>query len=202
MIFRLALDPQFYPVKRKLIYCSRTVPEIEKALSELKRLMEYRISNAETDEQRARESAFTGVGLTSRKNLCIHPEVKCTVPVICVIYNLHLKVSKEKKGKVVDARCRDLTNTATVNKARAEPRSVEVCDFHEVRDPSFPLAPRYHSKTCWKNMNEIQHDRLLSPGGIWTLADILQHGRETSTCPYFTIRRSVCSRLLFFAMEN
>ena len=28
--------------ERKLIYCSRTVTEIEKALAELKRLMEYR----------------------------------------------------------------------------------------------------------------------------------------------------------------
>ena len=66
---------QFFPLKRKLIYCSRTVPEIEKALSELKRLMEYRISVAETEEQRDKEKAFTGLGLTSRKNLCIHPEV-------------------------------------------------------------------------------------------------------------------------------
>ncbi|KAF8759933.1 DNA repair helicase [Rhizoctonia solani] len=58
---------QFYPTKRKLIYCSRTVPEIEKALSELKRLMAYRISQAETPEQRIKEEAFTGLGLTSRK---------------------------------------------------------------------------------------------------------------------------------------
>ncbi|KAF8743257.1 DNA repair helicase, partial [Rhizoctonia solani] len=85
---------QFYPTKRKLIYCSRTVPEIEKALSELKRLMAYRISQAETPEQRIKEEAFTGLGLTSRKNLCLNPEV-----------------SKEKKGKVVDARCRDLTSS-------------------------------------------------------------------------------------------
>jgi len=63
-------------VKRKLIYCSRTVPEIEKALSELKRLMEYRILTAETEEQREKEKNFTGLGLTSRKNLCIHPEVR------------------------------------------------------------------------------------------------------------------------------
>ncbi|KAH9079405.1 DNA repair helicase [Lactarius deliciosus] len=145
---------QFFPVKRKLIYCSRTVPEIEKALSELKRLMAYRISVAENNEQREKEEAFTGLGLTSRKNLCIHPEV-----------------SKEKKGKVVDARCRDLTNPAVVNKARAEPGSVEVCNFHE-------------------NMNDIPNENILSPG-IWTLADVLQHGRDTSTCPYFTIRRSM-----------
>ncbi|KAI0306578.1 DNA repair helicase [Multifurca ochricompacta] len=145
---------QFFPVKRKLIYCSRTVPEIEKALSELKRLMEYRISVAETEEQRAKEKAFIGLGLTSRKNLCIHPEV-----------------SKEKKGKVVDARCRDLTNSVVANEARAEPGSIEVCDFHE-------------------NMNDIPNENLLAPG-IWTLADILQHGRDTATCPYFTIRRSM-----------
>ncbi|KAI0273627.1 DNA repair helicase [Gloeopeniophorella convolvens] len=145
---------QFFPVKRKLIYCSRTVPEIEKALSELKRLMEHRISVAETDEQREKEKAFTGLGLTSRKNLCIHPEV-----------------SKEKKGKVVDARCRDLTNMATVTKARAEPGSIEVCSFHE-------------------NMNGIPNENLLAPG-VWTLADILQHGRDHGTCPYFTIRRTM-----------
>jgi hypothetical protein len=51
---------------------------------------------------------------------------------ICAIHNLHSKVSKEKKGKVVDARCRDLTNAAVVTKASEEPGSVEVCDFHEV----------------------------------------------------------------------
>ena len=33
---------QFYPEHRKLIYCSRTMSEIEKALAELKALMKYR----------------------------------------------------------------------------------------------------------------------------------------------------------------
>lgn len=60
---------QFYPQSRKLIYCSRTVPEIEKALAELKRLMEYR------EEQGANDGDFRGLGLTSRKNLCLNPDV-------------------------------------------------------------------------------------------------------------------------------
>jgi DNA excision repair protein ERCC-2 len=61
---------QHYPERRKLVYCSRTVPEIEKALAELKRLMEYRASTEnEIDD-------FLGIGLTSRKNLCVHPEVR------------------------------------------------------------------------------------------------------------------------------
>ncbi|KAI0054070.1 DNA repair helicase [Auriscalpium vulgare] len=143
---------QFFPIKRKLIYCSRTVPEIEKALSELKRLMEYRIEMAETEEQREKEKNFMGLGLTSRKNLCIHPEV-----------------SKEKKGKVVDGRCRDLTNAATMNRSREDPGSVQTCSFHD-------------------NLGDIEGGQLI-PQGIWTLADVLQYGREHGTCPYFTVRR-------------
>lgn len=87
------------------------MPEIEKVLAELKRLMEFR-----KNEGGMQEDDFLGFGLTSRKNLCIHPSV-----------------SKEKKGKAVDARCRDITNAAVCEKNRADPGSVEVCDWHEVR---------------------------------------------------------------------
>ncbi|KAK0459722.1 uncharacterized protein EV420DRAFT_1537392 [Desarmillaria tabescens] len=143
---------QFHPARRKLIYCSRTVPEIEKALAELKRLLAYRIECAETEDEKQKERSFTGLGLTSRKNLCIHPEV-----------------SKEKKGKVVDARCRDLTNAAVCEKGRADPGSVELCDWHE-------------------NLGKLEPGSLIPPG-ISTLADVLQYGRDNTTCPYFTVRR-------------
>jgi hypothetical protein len=43
-----------------------------------------------------------------------------------------LQVSKEKKGKVVDSRCRDLTSAFACEKGRAEPGSVPLCSFHEV----------------------------------------------------------------------
>ncbi|PPQ66084.1 hypothetical protein CVT26_010826, partial [Gymnopilus dilepis] len=142
----------YFPTKRKLIYCSRTVPEIEKALTELKRLMEYRTKCAETEEEKAKERNFTGLGLTSRKNLCINPEV-----------------SKEKKGKVVDARCRDLTNSAACEKGRANPGSVPLCDWHE-------------------NLGQMEPGQLIPPG-IWTLADVLQYGRDKTICPYFAVRR-------------
>lgn len=45
------------------------MPEIEKALAELKRLMEYR------EDMGANDTGFRGLGLTSRKNLCLNPEV-------------------------------------------------------------------------------------------------------------------------------
>ena len=31
----------------------------------------------------------------------------------------------------------------------------------------------------------------LIPPGIWTLADILQYGRNKGVCPYFAVRRMV-----------
>lgn len=60
-----------HPELGKLIYCTRTVPEMEKVLVELRELIEYR------------ERYITGssgqilaVGLSSRKNLCIHKGVQ------------------------------------------------------------------------------------------------------------------------------
>jgi hypothetical protein len=35
----------------------------------------------------------------------------------------------------------------------------------------------------------------LVPAGIWTLADVLEYGRDHGTCPYFTVRRMVCTPL-------
>ena len=50
-------------------------------------------------------------------------------------------------------------------------------------------------------MNEVTNENLLPPG-IWTLADVLQHGRDAGTCPYFTIRRSVCLHVRLLVMQD
>lgn len=101
---------QYYPEHRKLIYCSRTMSEIEKALAELKALMDYR------GEQLGEVEEFRGLGLTSRKNLCLHPSVK-----------------REKSGQVVDARCRSLT-AGFVKEKKERGEDVEVCIYHDNLD--------------------------------------------------------------------
>jgi len=35
----------------------------------------------------------------------------------------------------------------------------------------------------------------LIPGGIWTLADVLEYGRDKGVCPYFAVRRMARSLL-------
>ncbi|KAK4248644.1 hypothetical protein C7999DRAFT_40152 [Corynascus novoguineensis] len=101
---------QYYPSHRKLIYCSRTMSEIEKALVELKALMKFRA------ERLGYEEEFRGLGLTSRKNLCLHPSVK-----------------REKSGNVVDARCRSLT-AGFVKEKKEKGEDVEVCVYHDNLD--------------------------------------------------------------------
>lgn len=83
--------------------------EIEKALAELKALMKYR------EDQLGHEEQFRGLGLTSRKNLCLHPSVK-----------------REKSGAVVDARCRSLT-AGFVKEKKAKGEDVASCVYHDVR---------------------------------------------------------------------
>ncbi|KAJ3218139.1 hypothetical protein HDU67_006543 [Dinochytrium kinnereticum] len=116
-----ALDAKFYPEKRKLIYCSRTVPEIEKALAELRRLMEYR-------------------------------------------------VSQEKRGNVVDAKCRSLTASWVREAAKtSDPRDIELCEFFE-------------------NLESAEATATM-PAGVYTLEDLKEFGQKRKYCPYFLARR-------------
>lgn len=74
------------------------------------------------------EENYFGIGLTSRKNLCLHPVV-----------------SKERKGKVVDSKCRNMTASWVRSKAGKGRQgqeegeamdvdtNIELCDFYEVR---------------------------------------------------------------------
>ncbi|NXJ58716.1 ERCC2 helicase, partial [Spizaetus tyrannus] len=95
----------------KLIYCSRTVPEIEKVIEELRKLMDF------YEKELGEKVPFLGLALSSRKNLCIHPEV-----------------SSLRFGKEVDSRCLSLT-ASYVRAQHQRDGSVPACRFFEVRDP-------------------------------------------------------------------
>ncbi|KRT81408.1 helicase, partial [Oryctes borbonicus] len=94
-------------IVRKLIYCSRTVPEIEKVIEELKKLLSY---YEKRDDVYPR---LTGVVMTSRKNLCIHPEV-----------------STQREGKIVDGRCHSLTASYIRDRHNFDD-SVPICQYFE-----------------------------------------------------------------------
>lgn len=94
-------------IVRRLIYCSRTVPEIEKVVAELKILMDYYKKHTGSHPN------ITGLVLSSRKNMCIHPEV-----------------NKEREGKTVDSKCYGLTAGCVRERNRFD-ESVPVCQYFE-----------------------------------------------------------------------
>ena len=99
-----------HPEAGKLIYCTRTVPEMEKCLAELKRLRKYR------DEVRganAPKAPFLALCLSSRRNLCVLDEV----------------VNRTDRESV-DAECRKRT-ASWVREARAQTGSGPCCSFHD-----------------------------------------------------------------------
>jgi hypothetical protein len=98
------------------------------------------------------------------------------------------QVSKEKKGKVVDSRCRDLTSAFACEKGRAEPGSVPLCSFHEV---GCWLPDRVQRRRLTEQeLNNYETGNLI-PAGVHTLDDVKKYGIEKGVCPYFTIRRMV-----------
>lgn len=96
-----------HPEVGKLVYCTRTVPEMEKVLSELKFLQEYR------ERKLGKRAQMIALGLSSRKNMCIHPDV-----------------AEERSRESVDAKCRKLTASWVRMKSIDDPE-IELCDFFE-----------------------------------------------------------------------
>ncbi|KAM9920620.1 hypothetical protein OXX59_007043, partial [Metschnikowia pulcherrima] len=155
-----------YPEHRKIVYCSRTMSEIEKALIELQNLMDYRSNELGYVED------FRGLGLTSRKNLCLHPTI-----------------SKERKGAVVDEKCRRVTNGQLKHKLEEQNISPDemtqkadelgLCSFHE------------------KLYDFDQHD--LIPAGVYSFESLTKYCKQQGTCPYFTVRRmiSFCNVVIY-----
>jgi DNA excision repair protein ERCC-2 len=54
----------------KLVYCTRTVQEMEKVLKELKEVTKYRLS-----ESGKASCDILAIGLSSRRNLCVHQTI-------------------------------------------------------------------------------------------------------------------------------
>lgn len=91
----------------KLVYCTRTVHEMEKTLGELKILHDYQVSHL------GAQAKILALGLSSRKNLCVNPKV----------------LAAENRDSV-DAACRKRT-ASWVRALAAENPNVELCDYFE-----------------------------------------------------------------------
>ncbi|XP_052186554.1 general transcription and DNA repair factor IIH helicase subunit XPD isoform X2 [Diospyros lotus] len=105
LITSYALSKPSNPLK--LLYCTRTVHEMEKTLAELRLLHRYQVLHL------GPSARLLALGLSSRKNLCINPSV----------------VSADNRD-TVDAACRKLT-ASWVRALAVENPNVPTCPFFE-----------------------------------------------------------------------
>ncbi|KAK6164685.1 hypothetical protein DH2020_001549 [Rehmannia glutinosa] len=105
LITSYALSKPSNPVK--LLYCTRTVHEMEKTLAELRFLHNYQVKHL------GPSARILALGLSSRKNLCVNPRV----------------VSAENRDSV-DAACRKLT-ASWVRALAVENPNIPTCEFFE-----------------------------------------------------------------------
>ncbi|GJD05996.1 TFIIH basal transcription factor complex helicase XPD subunit [Galdieria sulphuraria] len=99
---------QTQPSVRKIIYCTRTVEEMEKVMEEANILY-----HCLQQEKEVVDGWFLCIGLASRKHLCLNEQV-----VSC------------GEGFLVDGRCRSLTASWIREKAKNDP-TIPKCSFYE-----------------------------------------------------------------------
>jgi DNA excision repair protein ERCC-2 len=102
-----------HPETGKLIYCTRTVPEMIKCMAEIDKVIKYRVSCVG-----AEGGQILALSLSSRRNLCIHP-----------------KVVDEGDREAADTKCRSMTASWVRNQAAASANTnsghIELCSFFE-----------------------------------------------------------------------
>ncbi|QQP36691.1 TFIIH basal transcription factor complex helicase XPD subunitlike [Caligus rogercresseyi] len=96
----------------KLIYCSRTIPEIEKVIEEFKKLSNFYEKESET--LGIKKLNFVALVLSSRKNMCIHPEV-----------------AEGRDGAIVDRACHGRIASHVRERFAAGDETAQICSFFE-----------------------------------------------------------------------
>ncbi|KAI9910464.1 hypothetical protein PsorP6_011078 [Peronosclerospora sorghi] len=105
---------QAHPTAGKLVYCTRTVPEMAKCIEEMKKLVAHRI------QYYGEKANVTAVCLSSRRNMCVHP-----------------RVMAHADAEDVDGQCRRMTaswvraRAANAKTSNGEEPPVETCSFYE-----------------------------------------------------------------------
>jgi DNA excision repair protein ERCC-2 len=162
----------------RLIYCCRTLGEIDKTVEELKEVwanIEYQMAldensllptegdqaSTSTEPKAAKpqnsRSKILALSLSSRKRMCINENIDLT-----------------SKRTQVDSQCRDLTAPHVRAKHAPSTENTENRNYDG-------LCPYY------EGYEERGKDMILS--GIYTFDDLSEIGAQNRVCPYFLARR-------------
>jgi DNA excision repair protein ERCC-2 len=177
------------PKTGKLIYATRTVPEMNHVMQELLVVLTYRAS---AQRQRRADSTIdldpgstNGVRKKARKQCnsrtgCMGPDADSVgaggsgILALCLSSRRNMcinKVVSESDGEAVDAACRSRTASWVVDAKRAGSNEVETCEF-------------YDQFVSIGEANSL-------PSGVYDLAALKSWGEQKGWCPYFLTRLAI-----------
>ena len=185
----------------KLVYCTRTVPEMNSVMEELGVVLAYRMDQLRlagdienTDE--TYNEVITNVRLEDNdsgakrrriftaKKKTENPAKLGPIPnaggndtlALCLSSRrnmcVHERVINESDREAVDAACRSLTASWVLESYRKDPSSVETCPY-------------------FNNFTENGGEGTSLPSGIFDLNELQKWGKEKGWCPYFLTRRAI-----------
>jgi len=184
------------PSAGKLIYCTRTVPEMNSVMEELATVLEYRDEQLRLSDERqgltdledsvTGEATGEGSGEPSPKKPRIFKRKKmgpiggkgaggAGVLALCLSSRrnmcVHERVLQESDREAVDAACRTMTASWVTELARQNPGSMETCSYFD----NFQSAG----------------EATAMPSGVYDLAELKKWGKSRGWCPYFLTRRAI-----------
>lgn len=107
------------------------------------------------------------LGLSSRKNLCIHP-----------------RIADEGSRESVDSKCRQLTASWVRERAGSGAGESTGRMDHDLRDEGPELCDFFEG-------HERAGADAILPSGVYTLADLRAFGKMKTWCPYFLARHMI-----------
>ena len=165
-------------IHEKLIFCSRTVAELDKVCSELKQLFD-----AYKADGNSAVNSYLAVILTSRKNLCINEAV-------------HRRVKQPETPETpkisLDSQCYDVIMAKNV-KNRCGFYDGYKREFEDIED----LARKYgeNKNPIQRNSNKSGYSNGKSYGekfsGVYSIDQLKEYGLGKKRCPYFMAKHLI-----------
>mmetsp|Transcript_8985 Transcript_8985/g.22241 ORF Transcript_8985/g.22241 Transcript_8985/m.22241 type:complete len:815 (-) Transcript_8985:62-2506(-) len=173
------------PSVGKLVYCTRTVPEMNHVVEELGTVLSYRAEQLAMQIQRQQEPpneearvkkrprkvtkrgmgpirTQEGAGGSGELALCLSSRRN-----MCI----HERVMSESDREAVDAACRSMTASWVVEHSRQNPGSIETCSyFDDFRDAG---------------------EATTMPSGVYDLEELKAWGKARGWCPYYLARQAI-----------
>jgi DNA excision repair protein ERCC-2 len=182
------------PSAGKLVYCTRTVPEMNAVMEELGTVLSYRAEQLRQPEavdsnMSEAEPHSESEGLNPKKKpRKIYKKPSNRPPMgpipnaggsgvlaLCLSSRrnmcVHERVLEESDREAVDAACRSMTASWVVDQARRNPGSLETCSYYD----NFQSAG----------------EATTMPSGIYDLEELRKWGKARGWCPYYLTRQAI-----------